>query len=239
MSPIRTPRPQVRAERYKGRKKIRSDQGKLYFTKGDVRRAAQKIQARKGVKGAWHMVPAEEIVTEMVTGTRKPLKLGGHDRLALTYGVRKVLANPGARASRVDAVEAPPTLPETIILDSPRWRRVIGPVYLADQVRILIGLPHNLLDRMAGDRSIIALHTKDGQIVYPAFQFRGKHVLPGLGNILRAFPDDDADLSWTIASWLRKPLSTLNDRSVVEALSDGDTEAALKVARATASRWSR
>jgi hypothetical protein len=211
----------------------------LYFTKGDVRRAAQKIQVRKGVKGAWHTVPAEEVVREMLTGTRKPLKLGRPDRLALTYGVRKVLANPGARSRRVEAVEAPPTLPETVILESPRWRKAIGPVYTADQVRILIGLPHNLLGRMASDRSIIALHTKDGQILYPAFQFTGKQVLSGLGNILRAFPGDDPDLSWTISSWLRKPLSTLDDRSVVEALSDGDAEAALRAARATASRWSR
>lgn len=120
-------------------------------------------------------------------------------------------------------------------VESP-WLQSIGPVYLADEVYSVLG---GVSPEELPAKALLALQTIDEYTVYPAFQFSGGQVLTGLLDVLNNFPRDDPDLLWTVASWLRKPLTSLGDRSVVEVLLDGETEAAVRVARATAMRWSR
>jgi len=96
-----------------------------------------------------------------------------------------------------------------------------------------------MLDAQTDRRLLLALRTIDGHTVYPAFQFEDRKVLPGLAEVLGMFPGDNDRLLWTIASWARVPLTSLNERSVIDALRDGDAEAAIGAARATAIRWSR
>jgi len=39
---------------------------------------------------------------------------------------------------------------------------------------------------------------------YPAFQFDGRSVVPGVADVLRVLPDDLVS-RWTVASWLVSP----------------------------------
>ncbi|MFF5019471.1 hypothetical protein [Streptomyces sp. NPDC001165] len=250
------------------RRKVRRAEGKtarLVFSKGEVRQAAKTVYDRIDMKGALAKVPAEAVVVELLSmreSSEKKVKPA--DRRKLRRAVVKVLSAPPevrikSKASGIFArtrkyrvgSSVPPgfrvevvvtdTSPskETVILDDPAWQRSIGPTYGAAEVEKLLREPRHTLAKRARQRSLLALRTSDGHTVYPVFQFAGNQVLPGIGAVLREFPDDDPDLFWTIASWMRKPLTTLNERSVIEALNQGEIDAAVKAANATASRWSR
>ncbi|MGD0255248.1 MAG: hypothetical protein ABSB99_06815 [Acidimicrobiales bacterium] len=134
--------------------------------------------------------------------------------------------------------EAAERLVSLVPLHSP-WGAVVGPVYSTPQVRALLGAPSR---QAVGDRvrrrTLLALRTSDGHLVYPAFQFSGREVTPGLSKVLQRVSDTSDD--WTLASWLRAPQTALGGRSVVEHLARrGADEEVIELASAAAERWSR
>ncbi|MBT2539657.1 hypothetical protein J7E99_02765 [Streptomyces sp. ISL-44] len=217
------------------------------FSRAEVRQAAEQVRARAGRLMPLRQVSAGAVVTELLAAPNAP-RLKEADRDQLRREVKKFLAAPArprrtAQLKRTYQVrqvgsEASPE-ERTVTLDSALWQQSIGPVYPTSEARSLLGDAPQQLRLRTRRRRILALRTRDGHTVYPAFQFSGRQVLPGLDFVLHAFPDDDPDLYWTIASWMRKPLTTLGDRCVVDTLRDGDIDAAVQAARATASRWSR
>lgn len=123
------------------------------------------------------------------------------------------------------------------------WGPAIGPVYRTDQVRMLFG---NVSRQALNDRvkrsTLLALTTRDGINVYPAWQFTDGHVLPGLAEVLKVFADDEHGEivdSWTLASWLRTGLDEFDGGSVVDRLLAGDVAAARQATARAAARWSR
>lgn len=130
-------------------------------------------------------------------------------------------------------------LPE---FDGP-WGPAIGPVYRTDQIRALLGdVSRQALSDRVKRHTLLALKTRDGVTVYPAWQFSEGQVLPGLPEVLKVFvPDEHGEIvdAWTLASWLRTRLDELEGDSVSGRLRAGEHQQALGAARSAAARWSR
>lgn len=124
------------------------------------------------------------------------------------------------------------------------WGPAVGPVYLTEQVRGLLGgVSRQALADRAKRSTLLALKTRDGHTVYPAWQFTfDRQVLEGLAEVLRLFAGDEHGEvvdGWTLASWLRIPLPELDGGSVADRLRAGDVAAARQVAAHAAARWSQ
>ncbi|MGI8873076.1 MAG: hypothetical protein ACR2KP_01860 [Egibacteraceae bacterium] len=119
------------------------------------------------------------------------------------------------------------------------WDEIVGPVYRTAQVAAVLGgvSRQAVADRRARGR-LLGLRTSDGVWVYPAFQFTGSTVLPGLTDLLGCFDGDSVD-GWTLTSWLRSPRAGLDGRSVLDLLAEGDVERAVALAHDAGTRFAR
>jgi hypothetical protein len=76
-----------------------------------------------------------------------------------------------------------------------RLIRAEGGYYLSGEAAKLLGITEPQLEQLRQTDKIIGLPVKDGRHVYPKWQvtkhwFWGYRVLPGLAEVLAAFPDD-------------------------------------------------
>ena len=121
-----------------------------------------------------------------------------------------------------------------------RWDDLLGPFYSGGQVaKLLGGISRQAVADRRERRTLLGLKTADGVVVYPIFQFNHRNeVLPGLPEILQCFRDSGVD-DWTLAGWLVSSMSTLDGRSIIQALRDGvDMTPLLTLARDAARRFS-
>ncbi|MCL4414233.1 MAG: hypothetical protein M1522_05705 [Actinobacteria bacterium] len=148
--------------------------------------------------------------------------------LAATDDIYERLGPPEAAAESMLAL-----LPEP----SP-WAKEVGPVYRSEQVRRLLGgVSRQALADRERRRTILALHTADGHVVYPVFQFEGPRIVRGLAEVLQVLEAAPVD-RWTLTAWLRAPQDALEKTSVADWLRSGrSVEPLLALARATATRW--
>jgi hypothetical protein len=110
------------------------------------------------------------------------------------------------------------------------WSEHLGPLFDTDGVAALLGgVTKQAVSDRVRRRRLLALRTGSGRLVYPAFQFDGRHVLRGLADVLGQIEPDDAE-AWTVASWLTTPDPALGGRTPVDALRDGDTDPVLAAA---------
>lgn len=111
------------------------------------------------------------------------------------------------------------------------WSDELGPFYDSDGVRVLLG---NVTKQAVSDRvqrhRILALQTGSGRLVYPAFQFDGRRVVEGLGEVLAIVVPDHVE-SWYVASWLTTPDAALDGHTPIDQLRSGHGEAVLVAAR--------
>ena len=101
-------------------------------------------------------------------------------------------------------VKSPHTVKERLI-------RAEGGYYLSGEAAKLLGITEPQLEQLRQTDKIIGLPVKDGRYVYPKWQltkrFWSYRVLPGLAEVLAAFPDD--------SPWMRAAFM-LNDSDCVE-----------------------
>lgn len=111
------------------------------------------------------------------------------------------------------------------------WADEVGPFYDTDGVMTLLGgvTKQAVNDRVRRHR-LLALRTGSGRLVYPAAQFEGPKVVAGLGPVLDALVPDDTE-AWMVASWLTTSDPTLDGRTPIGALRDGETEVVVTAAR--------
>jgi ribosomal protein L35 len=102
-------------------------------------------------------------------------------------------------------VKSSPTVKERLLAAE-------GGYYLSGEAAKLLGITEPQLEQLCQTDKIIGLPVKDGRHVYPKWQltkhwFWGYRVLPGLAEVLAAFPDD--------SPWMRAAFM-LNDSDCVE-----------------------
>jgi hypothetical protein len=109
----------------------------------------------------------------------------------------------------------------TAALSEALWADQLGPLHDTPGVAARLGgvTKQAVSDRVHRHR-LLALRTGSGRLVYPAFQFNGHDLVPGMADVLLALRPD-ATSAWTVASWLTTPDSALHGRAPIEALRDG------------------
>ncbi|MCG8455898.1 MAG: hypothetical protein MI919_06410 [Holophagales bacterium] len=158
-------------------------------------------------------------------------------------GLRHRLAEHARRGRPLDEIGSPEELAERMLDAIPEasgWNEVLGPFYTTRQVaRRLGGASRQAIADRRKRGTILWLETSDGVLAYPAFQFDGPRVIPGLAEVLSCFRGVDVD-RWTVAGWLASSFEELGGRSVIEWLREGhELEAALALARDAAERFGR
>jgi hypothetical protein len=103
----------------------------------------------------------------------------------------------------------------------------IGPFYSASGAAHLLGLTAAELADARDRWQVLAMETKDGVWVYPAFQLdeAAAHVKPWLGEVLTVLVGRDR---WTVGLWLTDPQPELEGQSIVEAGDAGVSGVPLK-----------
>ena len=165
---------------------------------------------------------------------------GAHARLAEAFLLEMTRRDPdGTRvAADLNVGQAAALAADTVLDPAVAWVEALGAFYDTDAVRRLLGRDGRPVSRQAVHKrkGLLVLTTGSGRVVYPALQFRGRTVAPGLARVLEALPEDRVS-RWTVASWLVSPEADLGGEAPIEVLFDADpagVEAVVRIARAWA-----
>ena len=119
------------------------------------------------------------------------------------------------------------------------WDEILGPFYSASKLaRVLGSVSRQAIADRRKRRSLLGLRTRDGAVVYPAFQLNDRNeVHPGLSRVLQCFDPESVD-DWTVAGWLVAGQRSLGGLSIIEWLASGrPRNKAVDLARAQAARY--
>jgi len=116
------------------------------------------------------------------------------------------------------------------------WDEQIGPFYDTAGLTGYLGVSKQALADRVARRRLLAVSV-DGRVLYPARQFEGRQLIPGLADTLTEFRDIPVD-GWVIAAWLTTPAAALDDTTPLAWLKERrPVVAARALAAAHAARW--
>jgi hypothetical protein len=133
----------------------------------------------------------------------------------------ELLGDPEELADRALAAQAPVASP---------WDELIGPFLRSEGVQARLGISRQAVAAKAARRRLLRVFTADRTALFPAWQFDGGSVVPGLADVLALFPERVVD-GWTLAGWLRTEDPELGGVPL-ETLTQGDHEVVNALARA-------
>ncbi|MHB8452780.1 MAG: hypothetical protein ACYDAQ_20350 [Mycobacteriales bacterium] len=117
------------------------------------------------------------------------------------------------------------------------WDEQVGPFYDTSGLRIFLGVTKQAIADRVRRRTLLAVVRREGQVLYPAFQFRGREMVPGLNEVLAVFREVRVD-GWVVAAWLTTPAARLGWTTPVGWLSgDGAVPTDVGLAADAAGRW--
>lgn len=125
--------------------------------------------------------------------------------------------------------------------DDADWTEFFGPLLDAPEVARVLGVSSvQTVADLEQDKKLLALPTRDGRLVFPAFQFsQTGAIYPEIERIIAIF-DDIVVTPYTIASWLRGPKEYLQGNSPIRWLELGrDPELVIAGAEVAAARLAR
>lgn len=114
--------------------------------------------------------------------------------------------------------------------DDQAWAEQIGPAYRQADVAALLG---KTKQAVSIDHRLLRLPMRSGAIGYPACQFDGKRLLPGVSDVVAAL-SAVVETPWTIASWLTSPHRALEGARPLDALRAGAVDEVVAMAEQTA-----
>lgn len=171
--------------------------------------------------------PVEPYLEAIATGLRPAL------RKRLTMYVRQ-----GGRLESIGSAEELVGRMLDAVPRPSRWDDLLGPFYdTTEMARLLGGISRQAVAERRRRRTLLALKTSDGILVYPTFQLDEHNaVVAGLAEVLQSF-GDEVD-GWTLAGWLVSPSRALDGLSAVEWLRQKrDAAPVLALARDAARRF--
>lgn len=152
-----------------------------------------------------------------------------HDR------VHALIAAGGDPAQLGDPVELASRMLAAVPWAHP-WDAQIGPFYDTAGLTRYLGVSKQALADRVARRRLLAVMV-DGRMLYPARQFAGRQLIPGLADTLAEFHGVPVD-GWAIAAWLTTPAAALDGTTPLEWLTERrPAGAARTLAAEHAARW--
>jgi hypothetical protein len=102
-----------------------------------------------------------------------------------------------------------------------------GGALTSSQVASALGITRQAVDKRRGRRALLAVPTGSGDHLYPACQFTSEGVVPGMAEVLQAFRIQSP---WTQLSVLLSPAPALDNKTILDALRQGETGKAAGIA---------
>lgn len=100
----------------------------------------------------------------------------------------------------------------------------LGAFYTTERVRKLLGgISRQAVSQRVGSHRLLRVTTADGEKLFPAFQFKGHDVVPGLQDLLKVLLDSGVD-EWTVAYWLTARIGQLGEATALDVLDSGDAD---------------
>ena len=100
----------------------------------------------------------------------------------------------------------------------------LGAFYTTDRVRkVLGGVSRQAVSQRVQGHRLLRVTTADGEMLFPAFQFKDQEVVPGLQGLLKVLLDSGVD-GWTVAYWLTSRIGQLGEATALDVLASGDTD---------------
>lgn len=100
----------------------------------------------------------------------------------------------------------------------------LGAFYTTDRVRkVLGGVSRQAVSQRVQGHRLLRVTTADGENLFPAVQFKGRDVVPGLQELLKVLLDSGVD-GWTVIYWLTARIGQLGEATALDVLSSGDTD---------------
>lgn len=110
----------------------------------------------------------------------------------------------------------------------------VGTFYSIDRVRQILGgtrpVSRQDISDQVGARRLLCVQTADGKHLFPAFQFDGDVVDPGLVKVMHALLDAGAD-GWTVVYWLTTPLPQFGGQTPLALVRAGAADEVFEMAR--------
>jgi hypothetical protein len=117
------------------------------------------------------------------------------------------------------------------------WDEQIGPFYDTPGLCRLLEVSKQALHDRVKRGTLLAVTSRNGKVGYPAFQFAGNQLLPGIREALGAFRNTPVD-GWAIGAWFTTPAATLGKETPARWLAEHhDIQPVIDLARDTAARW--
>ena len=94
------------------------------------------------------------------------------------------------------------------------------------------------LNKAVQDGMVFRVKTRDGEYVYPSFQFSGSKVVPEILRLVSILKDGGMD-DWSVLYWLTSPLPMFNGETPASMAmnNDGRFEQVVELAQADAAHW--
>ncbi|MBI9115671.1 hypothetical protein [Sanguibacter suaedae] len=146
------------------------------------------------------------------------------------------------RSTDVSGLASPADVARQMMTQLPQaqphpWAQQIGPFYDTAGVVAMIGSSKAAVSDRVHRGTLIGALTRNGTMVYPAFQFEGREMHPGIKSVLGAFKRSGLD-GWAIASWFTVPAEDLDGQTPAQWIRDGhDITVARELALETVARW--
>lgn len=158
----------------------------------------------------------------------------------LALGVHKWVSEVRKSGRAPDVVDGPEDLAGRMLALLPAthpWDDQIGPFYDTAGLTKLLGISRQAIADRVSRGSLLAATTSDGRVVYPAFQFDGRHVRREVAEVLVPFKASSVD-GWAVAAWFTTPATALDRVTPLEWVNNGgNPESVRALAVETVERW--
>ena len=127
---------------------------------------------------------------------------------------------------------------EKVVSRRSMYKERFGYFYSSSSAAAKLNQSRQALNKAVQVGRVLRVKTRDGEYVYPAFQFAGSKVVPEISRLVSILKDGGMD-DWSVLYWLTNPLPMFDGETPASMAmnNDGRFEQVVELAQADAVRW--
>lgn len=139
--------------------------------------------------------------------------------------------------NNINVVDFKSTL-EKVVSRRSMYKERFGYFYSSSSAAEKLNQSRQALNKAVQARRVLRVKTRDGEYVYPSFQFAGSKVVPEISRLVSILKDGGMD-DWSVLYWLTNPLPMFDGETPASMAmnNDGRFEQVVELAQADAVHW--